>query len=171
MKNAFYSSKNIGHYVLGFDQYTHFTSPIRRYSDLLVHRLLKEEIKKRSDVLESIDFCNYGERKAKLASRDYFKLKGLRWLRTMTDKTLSGVIVNVKPTHLVVCETSTEVIGNIYVKELPKDIYTLTSNKLTMLGKYSKGKFGVGEQISIKVNQIDMVNQNIDFEFIDLIHK
>ena len=171
MKNALYSSKNIGHYGLGFDHYTHFTSPIRRYSDLLVHRLLKKEIKKGSDVLESIDFCNFGERKAKLASRDYFKLKGLRWLRTMVDKTLSGIIVNVKPTHLVVCETSTEVIGNVPAKRLPRDVYTLTSNKLTMLGKYSKGKFGVGKQISIKVNQIDMVNQDIEFEFIELIHK
>ena len=164
MKKAFYSSKNIGHYGLGFDEYTHFTSPIRRYSDLLVHRLLKKQMKKKANIMESIDFCNSGEEKAKLASRDYLRLKGLRWLESRIDKSLQGVIIDIKSKYLVVSETSTEITGKIDIKTLPKDVYVLASNKLTLLGKYSKSKFGVGEKINIKVSQIDMINQDISFE-------
>ena len=164
MKKAFYSSKNIGHYGLGFDEYTHFTSPIRRYSDLLVHRLLKKQMKKKANIMESIDFCNSGEEKAKLASRDYLRLKGLRWLESRIDKSLQGVIIDIKSKYLVVNETSTEITGKIDIKNLPKDVYVLASNKLTLLGKYSKSKFGVGEKINIKVSQIDMINQDISFE-------
>ena len=164
MKKAFYSSKNIGHYGLGFDEYTHFTSPIRRYSDLLVHRLLKKQVKKKANIMESIDFCNSGEEKAKLASRDYLRLKGLRWLESRIDKSLQGVIIDIKSKYLVVNETSTEITGKIDIKNLPKDVYVLASNKLTLLGKYSKSKFGVGEKINIKVSQIDMINQDISFE-------
>jgi exoribonuclease R len=164
MKKAFYSSKNIGHYGLGFDEYTHFTSPIRRYSDLLVHRLLKKQMKKKANIMESIDFCNSGEEKGKLASRDYLRLKGLRWLEARIDKSLQGVIIDIKSKCLVVSETSTEITGKIDIKTLPKDVYVLASNKLTLLGKYSKSKFGVGEKINIKVSQIDMINQDISFE-------
>ena len=161
MKKAFYSSKNIGHYGLGFKEYTHFTSPIRRYSDLLVHRILK---KQNNNISESIDFCNLGEVKAKLANRDYLRLKGLRWLKSQTNQTLEGIIVNIKPSHLLICETGTEITGYIDVKKLPRDLYVLSSNKLTLMGKYSKNSYGIGEILNIKVSEIDIINLNIAFE-------
>jgi exoribonuclease R len=88
----------------------------------------------------------------------------LRWLEARIDKSLQGVIIDIKSKCLVVSETSTEITGKIDIKTLPKDVYVLASNKLTLLGKYSKSKFGVGEKINIKVSQIDMINQDISFE-------
>ena len=163
MNKAFYSTKNIGHYGLGFDEYTHFTSPIRRYADLVVHRILKKQLNNLNTLPESVIFCNNGERKAKLASRDYIKLKSLKWLERQGDKTFQGIIINIKPTFVTICETVTEIIGYIDVKTLPRDSYAVSSNRLALMGKFSKNRYEIGSKVDIKIEKIDILNQNVSF--------
>jgi len=164
MNKAFYSTKNIGHYGLGFDEYTHFTSPIRRYADLVVHRILKKQLNNLNTLPESVIFCNNGERKAKLASRDYIKLKSLKWLERQGDKTFQGIIINIKPTFVTICETVTEIIGYIDVKTLPRDSYAVSSNRLALMGKFSKNRYEIGSKVDIKIEKIDILNQNVSFK-------
>ena len=163
MNKAFYSTKNIGHYGLGFDEYTHFTSPIRRYADLVVHRILKQQINNMNTLPESVIICNHGERKAKLASRDYIKLKRLKWLDRQGDKTFQGIIINIKPTFVTIYETLTEIMGYIDVKTLPRDSYAVSSNRLALVGKFSKNRYEIGSKVDIKIEKIDLFNQNVSF--------
>ena len=163
MNKAFYSTKNIGHYGLGFDEYTHFTSPIRRYADLVVHRILKQQLNNLNTLPESVIICNHGERKAKLASRDYIKLKSLKWLDRQGDKTFQGIIINIKPSFVTICETVTEIIGFIDVKTLPRDSYAVSSNRLALVGKFSKNRYEIGSKVDIKIEKIDILNQNVSF--------
>ena len=83
MQKANYSSKCTGHYGLGFSNYVHFTSPIRRYSDLMVHRILKGMKIENHDIIAVLKDCNEGELRSQQAERDYHKLKSLRWLDSM----------------------------------------------------------------------------------------
>ena len=163
MQKAFYSTYSIGHYGLGFNEYTHFTSPIRRYSDLLVHRIIKKRFKNFNTLPDSIIFCNSGELKAKQASRDYTKIKSLRWLKNQENKILHGIITNIKPSLITLCETSSETTGYVETRTLPRDLYNLSSNKLILLGKFSKNRYEVGQKIDIKIDQIDMLNQHVTF--------
>ena len=112
---------------------------------------------------ELIMLCNFGEQKAKQASRDYLKMKSLRWLDLQRNKTLQGLIINIKPSSLTVCETTTEATGYIETRTLPRDSYVLSSNKLALLGKFFNNRYEVGSQVNIKIDKIDFLDQDVKF--------
>ena len=93
MQKANYSSRCIGHYGLGFSKYVHFTSPIRRYSDLMVHRILKGMKIENHDIIAVLKDCNEGELRSQQAERDYHKLKSLRWLDSAEIKLLKVILL------------------------------------------------------------------------------
>ena len=87
----------------------------------------------------------------------------MRWLKNQENKILHGIITNIKPSLITLCETSSETTGYIETQTLPRDLYNLSSNRFILLGKFSKNRYEVGQKIDIKIDQIDMLNQHVTF--------
>ena len=164
MQKANYSTKCLGHYGLGFSNYVHFTSPIRRYSDLMVHRILKGVEIEDHDILAALKDCNDGEIRSQQSERDYQKLKSLRWLDRVRDKTLKGHIIEIKRSKIGIRESRTGFMGYILKRSLPMDDYVMYKNKFVMKGISSGLRFEIGKEIAIKIHEIDMISQEVFFK-------
>ena len=166
MQKANYSTKCLGHYGLGFSNYVHFTSPIRRYSDLMVHRILKGVEIEDHDILAALKDCNDGEIRSQQSERDYQKLKSLRWLDRVRDKTLKGHIIEIKRSKIGIRESRTGFTGYILKRSLPMDDYVMYKNKFVMKGISSGLRFEIGKEIAIKIHEIDMISQEVFFKLL-----
>ena len=166
MQKANYSSRCTGHYGLGFPNYVHFTSPIRRYSDLMVHRILKGIKIENHNIISALKDCNEGELRSQLAERDYHKLKSLRWLDSARDKTLKGHIIDIKRSKIGIRESRTGFIGYISKMSLPMDDYIMYRDNLVMKGVSSGLRFEIGKEIAIKIDKIDMISQEVLFKLL-----
>ena len=166
MQKANYSSKCTGHYGLGFSNYVHFTSPIRRYSDLMVHRILKGMKIENHDIIAFLKDCNEGEIRSQQAERDYHKLKSLRWLDSVKGKILKGHIIDIKRSKIVVRESCTGLMGYISKRTLPIDDYVMYRNKLVMKGVSGGLRFEIGGEVAIKIDKIDMISQEVSFKLL-----
>ena len=159
-KKAHYNSKNEGHFGLGFENYTHFTSPIRRYSDLMIHRLLKNQLFKETIKINSIDksvlFANEGEKRSMLAERAYNKLKLLRWMKKNDGNSFNGIITKFDNNFIHVQIIYNGAEGLINIGTLPNDIYVLSSKKNTIIGKSSKNIYKVGDKVDIIIKKVDI---------------
>ena len=159
-KKAHYNSKNEGHFGLGFENYTHFTSPIRRYSDLMIHRLLKNQLFKDTIKINSIDksifFANEGEKRSMLAERAYNKLKLLRWMKKNDGNSFNGIITKFDNNFIHVQIIYNGAEGLINIGTLPNDIYVLSSKKNTIIGKSSKNIYKVGDKVDIIIKKVDI---------------
>mgnify|MGYP001161009097 FL=1 len=166
LKRAEYSLINIGHYGLAFDTYLHFTSPIRRYADLVCHRLLKNILKnnvsKRVDSLDDIvNRINENEQKAKNAENEYNRLKKIKYLQSKKDKIFQCTIegFSKKMIHLNINEV--DFTAFIYKSHLKPDRYRVARNKHALVGQFSKKVFRVGDNLKAGVKDIDILNQEV----------
>ena len=166
MQKANYSSKCTGHYGLGFSNYVHFTSPIRRYSDLMVHRILKGMKIENHDIIAFLKDCNEGEIRSQQAERDYHKLKSLRWLDSVKGKILKGHIIDIKRSKIGVRESCTGLMGYISKRTLPIDDYVMYRDKLVMKGVSGGLRFEIGGEVAIKIDKIDMISQEVLFKLL-----
>ena len=166
MQKANYSYKCTGHYGLGFSNYVHFTSPIRRYSDLMVHRILKGMKIENHDIIAFLKDCNEGEIRSQQAERDYHKLKSLRWLDSVKGKILKGHIIYIKRSKIGVREFCTGLMGYISKRTLPKDNYVMYRDKMVMKGVSGGLRFEIGGEVSIKIDKIDMISQEVLFKLL-----
>ena len=174
MAKAIYSTENIGHYGLGFPYYTHFTSPIRRYSDLLVHRMLFEYIEKKkklvyseeqlSTICENISAC---ERKAVDAERLSVKLKQVELMRSHLGEEFHAIISGV--THFGIFVKITDVLaeGLIHVRDLEGDYYLYDEKKYALIGKASKKMFRLGDKIQVKLIRVNQERMELDFLIVE----
>jgi ribonuclease R len=170
MAKAIYSTENIGHYGLGFSYYTHFTSPIRRYSDLLVHRLLFDynNGKKRSfyssKQLESLcEHISTTERLSTDAERTSVKLKQIQFLRKHIGEEFDGVISGVTNFGLFVELVDILSEGLIHVRDMEGDFYVYDEKKYSLIGRGSKKSFRLGDKIRVKLIRVDEEKKVIDF--------
>lgn len=170
MAKAVYSTKNIGHYGLGFKNYTHFTSPIRRYSDLLVHRILEKNLISKTGKHYSLDkltkICEHisaTERTAMEAERRSVKLKQIQFLNDKLGYEFNAVISGVANYGIFVELTDILAEGLIRARDLEGDFYVLDERKYSLIGKRTKKQFRLGDKITVKLIRLDLDNLELDF--------
>ena len=174
MKQARYSPENIGHFGLAFENYTHFTSPIRRYPDLIVHRLLKEIIKKkhiskkRADLWEErlpeiARHSSERERTADAAENDIVELKRVQFMLDKIGEEYEGIISGVTSFGLFVELEEIFVEGLIHVSGMADDYYALNERDHSLMGRRTKKRFKMGDRVKVKVENVSLAKKQIDF--------
>ncbi len=172
MAKAIYSTDNIGHYGLAFPYYTHFTSPIRRYPDLLVHRLLEKYLENgksaNKDVYE--EMCKHSsdmEKKATQAERDSVKYKQVEFLLDKKGKVFDGVISGVSKWGIFVQLLISKSEGLIRFNELKDDYYYLDEDNYRIIGRQSGNIYRLGDKVNVLVKDVDMEKRQLDFVIVD----
>lgn len=172
MSKAEYSPKNIGHFGLGFSNYAHFTSPIRRYPDVIVHRLLKRYNSGSTEYtyiqLEHAgEHCSERERYAVEAERDSVKLKQVEYLSERLGQTYKGTISGVTENGIYVLLDDIYCEGMIRVSDLKDDYYIYNPNLHCLVGRSKGKKFRLGDSINAKVTRTDLEKRQIDLAIAD----
>lgn len=175
MKQAIYKAENSGHFGLALTHYAHFTSPIRRYPDLLVHRALKHIVRKQkatdymytpTRMMQMGEHCSNNERRANEATRDAeFALKCEYMLDKIGDE-FDAHVTGVVPFGLFVELDEHFVEGLIHITSLPKDYYNLDPKTHQLVGENRGMQFGLSDKVRIRVARVDMDDRKIDFELL-----
>lgn len=172
MSKAEYSSDNIGHYGLGFEFYSHFTSPIRRYSDVLTHRILFKNLKgktKRVDKAALEQKCKHissQERNATQAERESIKYKQVEYLEDQIGNTFEGRISGMIEKGIFVELLDSKAEGLIKFSSLAEN-YTVSDSRLVATGRRSGYEIKMGDRVQVKVLGTDLENRLIDFELLE----
>ncbi|HYG55430.1 MAG TPA: ribonuclease R [Burkholderiales bacterium] len=166
LKQAVYSPTNAGHFGLAFDAYVHFTSPIRRYPDLLVHRAIKAVLanKKYSDLdWEALGrHCSETERRADDASRDVENWLKCYYMREHVGGTFSGTITGVAPFGLFVTLDDYYVDGLVHISELGRDYFQFDGIRHVLMGERTGKRFRLADRMSVKLVRVDLDTRKID---------
>ena len=168
MAKAEYATKNIGHYGLGFDFYTHFTSPIRRYPDLMVHRLLKMYQKDKPSENEKYyaEQCKHSsemEKRAQEAERESIKLKQVEFMMDKLGQQFEGLISGVSKWGIYVEIAENKIEGMVRISEMEDDFYFLDEENYRVIGHNKKRIYKLGDKVRIEVKSVDYIKKELTF--------
>lgn len=168
MSKAEYSTQNIGHYGLAFNYYSHFTSPIRRYPDVMAHRLLQHYLDGGKSVNEAIyeEKCKHSsdmENLATKAERDSIKYMQIKFMQDHKDEQFIGVISGVTDWGIYVEIVSNKCEGMVSVRDMQDDHYAFDQDLYAMIGRHTKNMYQLGDEVVVKVKKTDLVKKHLDF--------
>jgi ribonuclease R len=171
MSRASYDTKNSGHYGLAFDFYTHFTSPIRRYADLVVHRILQEELtnqkhrygKELNDVCKRISRM---ERKAVEAERESTKYFQTVFMQDKIGESFTGTISGIAEFGIFVKMDENYCEGMVAMQHIPGDNFSFDADKFRIIGAKTKQEFNFGDKVTVKISDVSVRKKQIDLELI-----
>lgn len=173
LPKALYTLHNIGHYGLGFTHYTHFTSPIRRYPDLLTHRILATVLEgepphytRASYLEEACRHCSLQEKRAEQAERASIRYKQLEYLAQMEGKTLEGLIVGIETWGFYVELSESRAEGLVSIQTLPTDVYERDEYGHSLKGRYTRRQYRLGDPVLVRVEGIDFDRRLVDLSLI-----
>ena len=168
MSKAEYTTKNIGHYGLSFEHYSHFTSPIRRYPDVMVHRLLETYLnKEKSTGLDfynsACDHCTQREILATKAERDSIKFMQIKYMQDKTNIKFRGVISGITDWGIFVEIVENKCEGMIPVRDIKGDYFVYDKDRHSLTGKKTKVKYQLGDAVQVQVKHADLIKKQLDF--------
>ncbi|TDS58158.1 RNAse R [Myroides indicus] len=171
MSKASYSTHNIGHYGLAFDYYSHFTSPIRRYPDVMAHRLLQHYLDGGKSVNEEefekkCQHCSSMESLATSAERDSIKYMQVKYMQNQKGKEFVGVISGVTEWGIYVEIVENKCEGMVRIREIKDDYYVFDEKQYALVGQTTHNLLQLGDEVIITVKNADLVKKQLDFNYI-----
>ncbi|MBI5687436.1 MAG: ribonuclease R [Verrucomicrobia bacterium] len=174
LKRALYSHKPVGHFGLAKVNYTHFTSPIRRYPDLIVHRILDALVKRRPSgyltehLIDVAQHCSQTERTADEAENESKKLKTLEFFNNMLrDRKLApfdALVTDVRNFGLFVELPELMIFGLVHVSTIDDDFYSFDDVRRRLVGKRTRRTFKIGDRVNVIVSRVDLFKRQVDFQ-------
>lgn len=171
MAKAEYTTHNIGHYGLAFDYYSHFTSPIRRYPDVMAHRLLQRYLDGEKSANEEIyeEKCMHSsnmEYLATKAERDSIKYMQIKFMQDHQDEEFVGVISGVTDWGIYVEIIANKCEGMVRIRDIKDDYYEFDQDQFALVGRETKNMYQLGDEVVVKVKQADLVKRHLDFDLV-----
>lgn len=171
MQKARYSTKNVGHFGLAFEYYTHFTSPIRRYPDILIHRILQTYLEKKSiptqyakSYEEQCEHSSEQEKEAMEAERKSVKIKQVEYMAERIGQTFQGMVTGLTNWGIYVEEIESRSEGMLALRDMQDDMYVFNEKTFSIQGEKTKREFKLGDTIPIEVKSVNLEEYTIDYK-------
>ena len=173
MSKAEYSTQNIGHYGLSFDYYSHFTSPIRRYPDVMVHRLLQHYLDQGATpnavaLEEQCKHCSEMEYTATRAERDSIKYMQIKYMQNHDNRIFNGVISGVTDWGIYVEIIENKCEGMVRMRDMKNDHFIFNQTSYSAVGQRTGQSYQLGDAVSVRVKSCDLVKKHLDFYLVDV---